>query len=135
MAYKKVTRFITVEFFQAKRGKGYEVLITPEQAVVRCKDTVVWDLQGLPVGLARGISVGNFVLLDPAPPHVGHLNKVLVAGKPKGPAGPPRWKAGKGRVTVTLELGPADPGVYKYDLLGNGKTLLDPEMEIKGPKS
>jgi hypothetical protein len=40
MTYKKVKRVITVEFVEEKKGKGYEVLITPEQAVARFHDTV-----------------------------------------------------------------------------------------------
>src|SRR5512139_40967 len=135
MAYKQVKRVITVEFVKEKRGNGYEVLITPEQAVVRYKDTVEWDVQGLPPGLAKRFSVGNFLRLDTWP-RVAHGKKGLVAHRPKDvPAGRLKWKSARGNVTLTLELGNADPGVYKYDLLGDGKTILDPELEIRGPRS
>ena len=135
MAYKQVKRVITVEFDKEKRGNGYQVLITPEQAVVRYKDIVEWDVQGLPPGLAKRISVGNFLRLDTSP-RVTHGKKGLTAYRPKGvPSGPFKARSAGGHITVTVKLGTADPGVYKYDFLGNGKTILDPELEIRGPKS
>jgi len=136
MAYKKVKRVVTIEFVKEKRGKGYEVLITPEIIVARFKDTLEWSIQGLPPGLSRRIGVGNFVRLD-ASARVTHGKKGLAADKSKHvPAAPARRKSvGGGAATLTVELGTTDPGVYKYDLLSDGKTLIDPELEIRGPRA
>jgi hypothetical protein len=90
-------------------------------------------VQGLPAGLSKKVGVGNFVRLDGSPRIAGG-KKGLAADKPKPIANPVKSKLAGGVVTLTLDLGKADPGFFKYDLLGDGKTLLDPELEIKGPK-
>ncbi len=41
----------------------YEVRVTPEQVVLRYGDTIVWDVQGLPAGLADRVSFSNFYLI------------------------------------------------------------------------
>ena len=134
MRYKQVTRFITVEFVKDPRGKGFEVRLVPEPVVVRCADTVVWDVQGLPKSMAEKITFTNFLPVE-APGRVILGKKGLAAHKM-------RWqperrvpvKAKGDRFRATLDLGLSDPGIYKYDIEYDGRTLIDPEMEIRGPK-
>jgi hypothetical protein len=134
MKYKKVTRVITVEFVKDPRGKGFEVRLVPEPVVVRYADTVVWDVQGLPKSLAEKIAFTNFLPVE-APGRV-------VLGKKGLGAHRMRWqpkrsvpvKANGDRFRATLDLGLSDPGVYKYDIEFDGRTLIDPEMEIRGPR-
>jgi hypothetical protein len=134
MKYKKVTRFITVEFVPDLRGKGFEVRLVPEPVVVRCADTVVWDVQGLPKRVAEKISFTNFLPVE-APGRVVLGTRGLAAQRMRWqPKRSARVKATGDRFRATLDLGASDPGVYKYDIEYDGRPLIDPEMEIKGPK-
>ncbi len=134
MAYKKVKRVVTVEFVAATQGSGYDLRVTPDPVVVRYRDTVVWDVQGLPPGLAKKIGVGNFTWIGPPSRVKPGVRGGLVARKPKPPAGPFRAKVVGGHTTVPVDLGNTDPGRYKYDLLCDQTSLVDPEMEIRGPR-
>ena len=134
MKYKKVTRFITVEFVKDARGKGFEVRLVPEPVVVRCADTVVWDVQGLPKSAAEKIAFTNFLPVE-APGRVVLGKKGLAAHKMRWqPERRVQVKARGDRFRATLDLGSSDPGIYKYDIEYDGRTLIDPEMEIKGPR-
>ena len=134
MKYKKVTRVITVEFVKQAAGQGYDIRVTPEQLVARYGDVLVWDVQGLPEGLATTVAFGDFQPLD-VPPRVSKGKKGLGATTPKIKLGPvvSVRPAGK-RFKATLDLAKADPGFYKYDIKADGRTLLDPDVEIRGPK-
>ena len=135
MRYKKVTRFITVEFVRDSRGKGFEILLVPEPVVVRSTDTVVWDVQGLPKSMAEKIAFTNFLPVE-APGRVVLGKKGLTTHKMKWyPKRRVPVKANGDRFRGTLDLGSTDPGVYKYDIEYDGRTLIDPEMEIRGPRN
>ena len=135
MRYKKVTRFITVEFVRDSRGKGFEIRLVPEPVVVRSTDTVVWDVQGLPKSLAEKITFTNFVPIE-APGRVVLGQKGLTTHRMRWN---PKWrvpvKAIGDRFRGKLDLGSTDPGVYKYDIEFDGRTIIDPEMEIRGPRN
>ncbi|MFO7692392.1 MAG: hypothetical protein R6V57_04840 [Vicinamibacterales bacterium] len=134
MRYKKVTRFITVEFVKEPRGKGFEVRLVPEPVVVRCTDTVVWDVQGLPKSVAEKIAFTNFVPVE-APDRVILAKTGLAAHRMRWqPKRSVPVKAKGDRFQATLDLGSTDPGIYKYDIEYDGRTLIDPEMEIRGPR-
>ncbi len=136
MAYKKVKRVVTLEFVQPRKGAAsYDLAVTPQKIVARYKDTVVWDVQGLPQGLARKIAIGNLRPAGPWSRVAVNKQKGLVPGKPKVPKGPFKSKAVGGHTTVTLDLGTTEPDTYEYDVLCDGRTLVDPEIQIKGPKS
>jgi len=134
MRYKKVTRFITVEFVPDSRGNGFEVRLVPEPVVVRCGDTVVWDVQGLPKSVAEKITFSNFLPVE-APGRVVLGKKGLTAQRLRWqPKRSVPVKSSGDRFRATLDLGSTDPGVYKYDIEYDGRTVIDPEMEIRGPK-
>ena len=135
MRYKPVERVVTVEFVQAPSGSGYDIHVTPEELVVRYGDTVVRDVQGLTLSRALKIAVGNFVQLVTYP-SVSFGKKGFALAKPKRiPAGDVPVKGiANGKYRAKLNLGPATLGIYKYDIKSDGRTLLDPEMEIRGPK-
>ena len=129
---KKVERVITVEFIES--GAGYDVRVTPEEISVRCGDSVVWDVQGLTKARAEKIAFGNFVPIALAP-SVTFGKKGFSAARPKRIPGEdiPVKETTKG-FRAKLELGPASAGFYKYDITSEGRTLVDPDMEIRGPK-
>ena len=143
MAYRPVQRIVTVEFVKdPRRRKEYEVRITPEQVVVRHGDTIVWDVQGLPPGLAGKVSFGKFDLIEPAA-RIASGTKGLLPFKSKGLLGkvagvtPPNKgaKAANRKYRAALEMKPADLGFCKYDIMFDGNTLIDPEVEIRGPRT
>lgn len=135
MKYKKVTRFITVEFVKEPRGKGFEVRMVPEPVVLRCTDTVVWDVQGLTKAVAEKLSFANFVPVE-APGRVVLGKRGLAAHRMRWQPTPSVPVKAKGdRFRATLDLGSTDPGVYKYDVQFDGHTIIDPEMEIRGPRT
>jgi hypothetical protein len=135
MSYRRVERVITVEFVKQHSGKGYEIVVTPEQAVVRYGDKIVWDVQGLPAGVAKTITIGNWQPLDVSA-RIIRGKKGLAAHKPKGVSAPDVKVGPKGgRFRAILDPAKADPGCYKYEIKANGRTLLDPDVEWRGPKS
>ncbi len=142
MPYRPVERIVTVEFDRdPRRKKEYEVRITPEQAVIRHGDTIVWDVQGLTPAQADKISFGHFDLIEPAarvtsgksgllPPKAkGLLDKVAGVTPPKKGV-----KAANRRYVAVLEAKPAELGFYKYDIMFDGHTIVDPDVEIRGPR-
>ena len=135
MKYKPVERVITVEFIETSNGTGYDVRVTPDEIVARHNDILVWDVQGLPESKAKKLAFGNFVQVfgsgrvafgkkgfAPARPRLIPSDDVVVAATSKG-------------FRAKLELGPAEPGFYKYDIKSEGATLLDPDIEIRGPRN
>ncbi len=134
MRYKKVERMVTVEFIETPGGAGYDIRITPEEIVVRCGDTVVWDVQGLTKARAEKIAFGNFQPIALAP-SVTFGKKGFSSARPKRLSGEdiPVKETAKG-FRAKLELGSASAGYYKYDIKSEGRTLVDPDMEIRGPR-
>lgn len=134
MKYKAVERIVTVEFVETANGAGYDLRITPEELIVRWGDTIVWDVQGLPQNRAEKIAFGNF-LADELPPAVTFGKKGFAAARPKRVPKDdiPVKKTAKG-FRARLDLGPASPGYYKYDIRSDGETLIDPDVEIRGPR-
>lgn len=142
MAYRPVQRIVTVEFVKdPRRKKEYDVRITPEQVVVRYGDTILWDVQGLPPGLAEKVSFGHFDLIEPAARITSGKNVLLpmkVKSLPDTVAGvaPP----GKGvkpsnrKYRAALEMKPFEPGFYKYEILFDGQMIVDPDAEVRGPR-
>src|SRR5512143_3473481 len=119
MPYNKVERWITVEFVKHAKGQGYDIRVTPEQVVARYGDVLVWDVQGLPRGLARSIAVGDFQPLD-VPPRVSKGKKGLGATIPKLKLPDVSVKPGRQRLIATVDLGKTDPGYYKYAVKASG---------------
>ena len=116
------------------RGAGYDVRVTPEEIVVRYGDSVVWEVQGLSKVRAEKITFGNFEPIALAP-SVTFGKKGFASTKPKGISREdiPVKPTSKG-FRAKLELGQASLGYYKYDIKSDGRTLVDPDMEIRGPK-
>ena len=120
--YKGVTRLITI--FISRKEKKCAIDICPDPAEFVVGDKIVWQVQNAPHG--HKVSVGNFRRLDPAPeillrPDKEPLAKVRTL-KPTGPSG------------LAYKTRKADIGFYKFDILFNGITVLDPEVEVRGPK-
>jgi len=142
MPYRPVKRVVTVEFDRdPRRKREYEVRITPEQAVIRHGDTIVWDVQGLTPAQADKISFGHFDLIEPAARVTSGKNGLLpfrAKGLLDRVAGvtPPKKgvKAANRRYVAVLEAKPAELGFYKYDIMFDGHTIVDPDMEIRGPR-
>jgi hypothetical protein len=133
MPYKKVKRWITLEFVKQANGQGYDIRVTPEQVIARYGDVLGWDVQGLPGGLATSITFGNFQPLE-VPPRVSKGKKGLGATTPKLKLQDAKVGLKNDRFIATVNLDKTDPGYYKYDIMANGRTLLDPDVEIRGPK-
>lgn len=123
MRYKGVTRVITI-FISRVVGHRYAIDVTPDSSEVVVGDKVVWNVQNAPNGVK--VSVGNFRRFDPAPDILLRSEKApLVRERMFNPAAP------SGLIHQTKK---ADVGYYKYDVLFNGHTVLDPEIEIRGPR-
>jgi len=134
MPYKKVERWITVEFVKQATGQGYDIRVTPERVVARYGDVLVWDVQGLPKSLAKTVAIGDFQPLD-VPPRVSKGKKGLGATIPKIKLGPDvPVRKNRQRFIATVNLDKTEPGYYKYSIKANGRTLLDPDAELRGPK-
>lgn len=143
MPYIPVQRIVTVEFVNDPRRKQeYDVRITPEQVVVRDGDTIVWDVQGLPHSLAKDVSFGVFELIEPAP-RVRSGKKGLQALRTKELPG---WSAAvqlpaktakpaNRKYRATLRLNKAGLGYYKYAIKFGTEVIIDPEAEIRGPRT
>lgn len=132
MAYKPVSRVVTVEFVKEKRGKGYEVRLTPECIVARYRDKIVWDIQGLPAGLAGLVSFGGF---EPRGP-LARVSRVARGLVPHANRGFTTRVAGVGaNLRATIDTDGAELGRYKYSVFFDGEPLIDPEGEVKGPRN
>lgn len=125
-SYRFAKRVITI-YLQKERGGVFEIHIAPDPAEVVQGDDVVWQVQGAPPFVSVG--VGNFTRLDP-PARVRITRDKIAVVKPK--AFPIRLlRANPAGVTIPTRR--AEPGFYKYDILINGRTVLDPDIEIKRP--
>jgi hypothetical protein len=135
MRYKKVERIVTVEFVEMPGHPDYDIRITPEELIVRYGDTLVWDVQGLPPSRAEKIAFGSFELVV-AYPAVSFGKKGFAAARPKDipKEDIPVKQNAKGQYRAKHDLGRANPGIYKYDIKSDGKSLVDPDVEVRGPK-
>ena len=121
MRYKGVTRVITV--YVSKAGNNCAIDICPEHAEVRVGDRVVWQVQNAPSGVA--VTVGNFRRLDPPPD--------ITLRKGKAPLLPEKRIRPNGPSRMAHKAHGGDAGYHKYEILFDGHTVLDPDLEIKGP--
>ncbi len=128
--YHPVTRVITIEFRPALRPTGrLEIVVTPEHAVVRSGDTIQWSVTGLPSKLE--VTISEFVTFSSA------LILKLAAGKARF-SKPPVVKdemIAPRRGILTLETRALEPDLYKYNVLVDGKVVVDPDVEIRGPRA
>jgi hypothetical protein len=129
MAYKPVTRVITIEFRPVGGPKSrQEIDVTPDHAEVRSGDTIVWKVQGAPQ--AAIVSVGNITPWA-APMRVVFRRGKVTITKPSLLKDALLKQKGK---DWTIDTKGSEPGPYKYDVIINGRTVLDPDVEIKGPR-
>ena len=127
MPYQPVTRMITIEFWpQNDPQSRQQIVVTPEYAEVRPGDTIVWRVQGAPK--AARVSVGRITCYG-KPVWVSFPKGKVVIGRPSLLRN--RLLKQKGK-DWTADTHGCEPGHYKYDVIINGKTVLDPEVEIKG---
>ncbi len=130
MHYQPVTRIITIEFRELPgRRTVWDVVVTDDYAVVRSGDTIEWVVQGAPKKAV--VTVGNITFL-------GTPVEMITKG---GQVSVRRDTALRDEDVVVNRRGHlvADTdrraiGVYKYDVLVNGEVVLDPDVEIRGPK-
>jgi hypothetical protein len=128
MAYTPVTRVVTIEFRELALGR-WEILLTPDPVTVRFRDSIRFEVRGLAPALAGLVSVGNFVALD-TPAVVRRAGRVLMPVRPRLAAVVRSIRTG-----VIVDLGRTEVGFYKYDILFDGRTIADPELEIRGPRA
>ena len=124
-AYQHVSRVITIHIRKAK-PRAYLIDVTPDSAEVIETDVVRWEVQGAPPGVQVGL--GNITQLD-SPAGVRAIGAKWSIPKPKTIA-PARLKRHGSNIVLTTRTG--DMGYYKYDVLFNGTSVLDPDIEIKG---
>ena len=129
MVYKPVTRMITIEFWPENGPRSrQQIFVTPEYAEVRPGDTIVWRVQGAPK--AANVSVGNIAFYG-EPVRVSFPRGTVVIGKPRLLKDVLLKQKGK---DWTADTHGCEPGHYKYDVIINGKTVVDPEVEIRVPR-
>jgi hypothetical protein len=134
MRYTPVKRVVTVEFVEDSKSGGYDIRLEPEQVVARYRDTIVWDVQGLPAGLAKQVAFGAFLPIE-VPSRIADRNRSLVPLKPRLlPRESVAVKEVGARFQAAVNLDRTDPGLYKYSVECGGRTLRDPEIEIRGPR-
>jgi hypothetical protein len=127
MAYKPVTRMITIEFWPQNGPRSrQQIVVTPEYAEVRPGDTIVWRVQGAPK--AADVSVGHIAYYG-EPVRLSFSKGRAVIGRPSLLRDSLLKQKGK---DWTANTRGCELGHYKYDVVINGKTVLDPEVEIKG---
>ena len=101
-------RYATVFVFPPpSRGKAPVVSTSPERLVVRAGDAIEWTVvnaSGLPGKVTIGWDKKNPL---------------------KGTSGEPFERRTRDAVRSKVE-----PGIYKYNVLLDGKVLFDPELEI-----
>ncbi len=125
--YHPVTRTITIEFWPQKGPRSRQhIVVTPEYAEVRPGDTIVWNVQGAP--RAAHVSVGHFTYYG-EPVRVSFIRGRAVIGRPSLLRDSLLQQK---RGDWTANTRGCELGHYKYDVIINGKTVLDPEVELKG---
>jgi len=121
--YKGVTRVITV-YISKGPGQRYAIDLSPDPAEVVVGDKVQWLVQNAPPGVK--VTVGNFRRLDPAPEILLRRDKApLVKARTFNP------RSSSQLVHATRK---PDVGFHKYDILFDGNVVLDPEIEVRGPR-
>jgi hypothetical protein len=127
--YRPVTRIITVEFRPLDKPSGrVEIVVTPEYAVVRHGDIIQWDIQGVTGRLP--VTVGNFTAFGSAA-IMRVKNGTTVLGTPKLMQDQD-LSLKKG--VLAYDTARVEPGVYKFDVMVDGKVVCDPDIEIRGPR-
>jgi hypothetical protein len=125
--YRGVTRIITIHIHKIgkalKAGQKYAIDVCPDHAEALVGDTVTWKVQNAPSGVA--VTVGNFRRLDRPPDILVRANKPPLALEDT-------VRVAK-RPGLTHKVRATDCGFYKYDVLFDGQTVLDPDIEIKRP--
>jgi hypothetical protein len=120
--YQRVTRVITICIGQT--GNKCAIDVCPEHAEAIIGDKVVWQVQNAPSGVK--VTVGNLRRVDPPPDIFLRQGRApLLRARALQPSGP----AGMAHTTSK-----ADVGYYKYDIVFDGHAVLDPDLEIRGPK-
>jgi len=124
--YDGVHRLITIFITKAKgRARKYAIDLCPDPAEIIIGDTVQWKVQNAPHGIK--VTVGNFRRLEPAP------DIVLRDGRA------PLVKERTFDIThssgLQRKMGRGDVGFHKYDIRFNDDVVLDPEIEVRGPKT
>jgi hypothetical protein len=126
MKYKGVTRNITIYFRQlGNAGTKYAIDVCPEHAEAVVGDEIVWQVQNA----SRGVDiakVGNFRRLDPPPHILLHRGQAAMSAQKK------IEPSGKKGMAHTVNI--TDVGYHKYDILIDGQSMLDPDLEIRGPR-
>lgn len=123
--YKPVTRVITLYSYVDPGGVTH-IDVTPDPAEVIAGDTIRWEVQSAPQGVV--VEVGKLVRIDP-PPGIRVKRAKCTLQKPRTIKTARLKRHPSNTMTVTMV---ADIGYYKYDVLFNGETVLDPDIEIKG---
>jgi hypothetical protein len=121
-----VTRVITI-ILQPESGGAYSFHITPEYAEANTGDIVDWVIAGAPADAL--IKVADFELVDGAP-RVGFKRDRPMAQS----TFIPDKKFTKTKTGWRLNTKGVEPGVFKYDVYWNDELVVDPELEIKGPR-
>jgi hypothetical protein len=145
-SYSPVTRVITIEFRPLlPGGEGeQEILVTPNHAEVRSRDTIVWDIQGAPAGAA--VTIRNFhfkgatKVVSFGPGGTWKVDEVPFLGQPQSqPHTPEPFPAANFPKTFPKTLLSANTegcaiGVYRYEIFFDGVCVIDPDVEIKPPR-
>ena len=121
--YKGVTRLITI--FISRKEKKCAIDMCPDPAEVVVGDKIQWQVQNAPP--RTKVSVGNFRRLDPPPD--------ILLRRDKEPLMRERTLNPAGSSGLAYKTKKADIGFYKYDILFNGISVLDPDVEVRGPKT
>lgn len=126
MNYKGVTRNITIYFRKlGNAGAKFAIDVCPEHAEAVVGDEIVWQVQNAPRGVGV-VKVGHFRRLDPPPHILLHRGKAAMSAEKK------IEPSGRKGMAHTAHI--ADVGCYKYDILIDGQSMLDPDLEIKRPR-
>ncbi|MEI6668686.1 MAG: hypothetical protein WCP29_11070 [Acidobacteriota bacterium] len=124
MKYKGVKRIITILVSPARGKKQYAIDICPDPSEIMVGDTVEFQVQSAAHGVE--VKAGHFRRLDPPAEVQLRQGKAPLTRehtiRPTGSRG------------QTLKPKTADIGFYKFDIMFDGNTVLDPEMEIRGPR-
>ena len=126
MSYRGVTRVITVHIQRLRQQGSYTIDVVPEYAVAMPGDTVNWNIQGTPSGV--DVTLGHFDRVDGSPRVRVRRTAVRLVAQNF-----PENRIKKTKTGFTCTMRGVQPGIYKYDVLFNGVTVLDPELEVPRP--
>ena len=128
MPYQPITRVITIYIEKIgnvlKSGQNYAINVCPEHAEVIVGDKVVWQVQNAPRGVKK-VTVGNFKRLHRHPHVRVRVNRPSLVLENTARVAKKTGLTHKARAT--------EVGRYKYDVLFDGVSMQDPDIEIKRP--